>query len=89
MDGAEVIEVVPRVRTPIARVGDLVAMKLLARDDQGRPQDAGDLRELLRVADASELARPGARYVSIEARGFARRRDLGAALTRARRAARS
>lgn len=85
---AEVIEVIPRLRVPVARVGELVAMKLLSRDDRTRPQDAIDLRELLRVATPQDLTRARRAVRLIEARGFARRRDLGAALTRARRSMR-
>jgi predicted nucleotidyltransferase len=85
VEAAEMIEVVPRLRLPIARVGDLVAMKLLARDDRRRPQDADDLRHLLQVADAEDLSRARRSVRLIEARGFSRRRDLGAALTRLRR----
>jgi hypothetical protein len=59
------------------------AMKLLARDDRRRPQDADDLRELLLVARARDLARAKRSVRLIEARGFARRRNLSSALARA------
>lgn len=43
---AEVLEILPAVSLPVATVGHLVALKLLARDDETRPQDAADLRAL-------------------------------------------
>lgn len=77
--GAAQIEVLPDVVVPVARVGDLIALKLLARDDQTRPQDAADLRALRGVATATELKRAEATLQLIAARGFERDRDLGAA----------
>ena len=55
-------------------------MKLLARDDMTRPQDAGDLRALIAVASEEdlELARSSAQL--IEDRGYARGRDLTGSL---------
>lgn len=41
---AEPIEVVPGLTLPIATTGHLIALKLLARDDTWRPQDAADLQ---------------------------------------------
>lgn len=77
---AEPLEVFPGLVVPVAHVGHLIALKLLARDDRHRPQDADDLRALRRVAEPGEiaLAREGVRLV--EARGFARGRDLVSAL---------
>jgi hypothetical protein len=64
----------------VARTGHLIVMKLVARDDKRRPQDAVDLRALSSVADADEwnLAADGVELVI--ARGFARDRDLRADL---------
>lgn len=39
---AEIIDVLPDLGVPVARVGDLIALKILARDDCTRPQDAAD-----------------------------------------------
>jgi hypothetical protein len=77
---AEPLEVFPGLLVPVARVGHLVALKLLSRDDRTRPQDATDLVALGRVLDEPELARARVAVRSIEERGFARGRDLGAAL---------
>jgi len=47
---ATVLTVVPNLSLPVASVGHLIAMKLLARDDRRRPLDADDLRALRTVA---------------------------------------
>ena len=52
--GARMMEVLPGVSVPVPRVGHLLAMKILARDDLRRPQDRGDIAALLAVADAAE-----------------------------------
>lgn len=41
---AEFLEVIPDLRLPVATVGHLIALKVLARDDVARPQDLADLR---------------------------------------------
>lgn len=64
----------------VARTGHLIAMKLVARDDKKRPLDRADLLMLSRVADDVEWARAAEAVRLIEQRGFARSRDLGAAL---------
>ncbi len=47
---AEAIEILPGLVVPVARTGHLIALKLLARDDESRPQDLADLRSLHEVA---------------------------------------
>ena len=42
---SEPLEIFPSVTLPVAQIGRLVALKLLARDDRSRPQDAIDLRD--------------------------------------------
>ncbi len=71
-------------RVPVARVGHLIALKLLARDDKTRPQDAIDLRALAAVAKSIEWKRAARAVAMIERRGFAQGRDLGRALARLR-----
>ena len=61
---------------PVARVGHLIALKLLARDDRERPQDLVDLHALSKVADRTEWARAAKAVAMIEKRGFARSKDL-------------
>lgn len=76
---AETLEVVPGVRLPTARVGHLMALKVLSVAP-GRETDAMDLRSLAAIAtdddwrDADDAAR------LISARGFDRGRDLAGAV---------
>lgn len=73
---AEPIELLPNLTIGVARTGHLIALKVLSRDDVGRPQDLVDLRALLRVASATELARARESLVLIAVRGYHRGRDL-------------
>jgi predicted nucleotidyltransferase len=77
---AEAIEVLPGLVLPVATVGHLIALKLLARDDDTRPQDAGDLRALAAVATAADRIVASEAVQLIEARGFSRGRSLAQAL---------
>lgn len=81
---AEPLEVFAGVNVPVARIGHLLAMKLLARDAR-RPQDDVDLRGLLEVADELEIHRAEAAVDLITSRGFHRGRDLRRALSEALR----
>ena len=74
--GASRIDVLPQLSVPVASVGHLIAMKLLARDDRSRPQDSDDLRHLLVEATETDLADARAAAGLIAERGFARGRDL-------------
>ena len=73
---SESVEITPGLSVPVAAVGHLIAIKILARDDLGRPQDAADLRALRSVAGPEDLALAEEAVVLIEARGFNRGRDL-------------
>gem|GEM_PF-2577015 len=53
VEAADDVEVLPRLVLPVATIGHLIVMKLLARDDRRRPNDADDLRAL-----AAETMRP-------------------------------
>lgn len=77
---ADALEVFPGLRVPVARIGHLIALKLLARDDRSRPQDRADLVALLRGASAPDLDEARAAASLIRQRGFHRGRDLAAAL---------
>lgn len=77
---AERIEILPALVVPVATVGHLIALKLLARDDRTRPQDGADLRALAGVADAHDLDAARRAVRLIEERGYQRGRDLVAAL---------
>jgi hypothetical protein len=78
--GADSIEVLAGLRIPVARIGHLMALKLLARDDRRRPQDLDDLRSLLRESTDADLAEAREAVRSIEARGYQRERQLAESL---------
>jgi hypothetical protein len=75
-DAAEVLEILPGLRVPVASAGHLLALKLLSRDDGTRPQDRIDLGALLRVATPADLDEARHGVALIHARGFQRERDL-------------
>ena len=77
---AERIEVLPGLTVPVATIGHLLAMKLLARDDRNRPADADDLRALRRIADDQAWSTAHSAIRAIVERGYDRGRDLEAAL---------
>jgi Nucleotidyl transferase AbiEii toxin, Type IV TA system len=77
---AETMELFQGMPAPIATVGALIALKLLARDDTTRPQDIVDLVALRRVGSSSDLAEAARLCRLIEARGYARGRDMLGAL---------
>lgn len=60
----------------VARIGHLVALKLLSNDPERRPQDGLDLRFLRPVLDALEMQRARDACALIEQRGFHRGRNL-------------
>lgn len=78
--GARRVEVLPGLVIPVASPGHLVALKLLARDDASRPQDAGDLLALGAVLDDGDRREAREGIELIAARGFHRDRDLRALL---------
>jgi predicted nucleotidyltransferase len=73
---AEILEITPGLLVPVARTGHLIAIKILARDDLDRPQDAADLRALRSVATQDDLELAQLAVTLIEERGFSRERDL-------------
>lgn len=76
---AEPIEAVPALTAPVARLGHLIALKVLARDDRTRPQDRVDLASLLHRADEASLSEARESLALITRRGFHRGRNLLAA----------
>lgn len=80
VEEAEELEIIPGLVVPVARSGHLIALKLLARDDQRRPQDAADLRALRRgLSEADrDLAHEAVRLIT--ERKYARGRNLPADL---------
>ncbi|WP_222105941.1 nucleotidyl transferase AbiEii/AbiGii toxin family protein [Catellatospora sichuanensis] len=79
-NAAEQLEIVSGLLLPVATTGHLIALKLLACDDESRPQDLADLRALLSVANSEDLTVARAAIELITKRGFNRSRDLDAAL---------
>ena len=79
---AEPLEVLDGVQIPVAATAHLIAMKLLSRDDERRPQDLVDLRGLMGQASAADLALARRAIDLITARGYHRGRDLAAELQR-------
>lgn len=77
---AEKLTVFPGITAPIARIGHLIAMKLLSKDERQRPTDFDDLEALIARADDSELERARESVRRISERGHARGRDLQAEL---------
>lgn len=80
---AERLEVLPGLVVPVATLGHLVALKVLARDDRRRPRDAEDLRALLAEAGPADLASARDALELVAERGFHRGKDLPAELERA------
>jgi len=78
---AELIPIVEGLTVPVARLGHLLALKILSRDDQTRPQDLADLHALLNQADASEIDRAREALQTISQRNFHRGRNLDESLT--------
>ncbi|MFC1706071.1 nucleotidyl transferase AbiEii/AbiGii toxin family protein, partial [Planctomycetota bacterium] len=73
---AELIELLPGLNVRVATVPQLVALKVLARDDARRPQDLIDLRSLLAVSTDADLGEVRALLRRIHERRFDRGRDL-------------
>ncbi len=75
------IEVLPGTVLPVAGIGSLIVMKLLARDDRRRPMDADDLRALRESASDDDWAEARRLVEMLAARGANRGRDLAADLS--------
>lgn len=73
---AERMELFEGLVVPIATCASLIALKVLSREDQERPQDRVDLIALLRVASAEDIKEARALLDLITSRGYARGRDL-------------
>lgn len=73
---ATALEIVPGLVVPVAGPAELVVLKLLARDDDLRPQDAADLVALRPTLTEADVARVRDLSALVVARGFDRERDL-------------
>ena len=83
VSAASALAIVRGLEVDVAQRGHLVALKILARDDDRRPQDRLDLLALLRGIDPAELSRSREAIALITKRGFDRGKDLEAELRRA------
>ncbi len=73
---AQPLRVLEDIEVPVARIGHLIALKVLSRDDEKRPQHLVDLRALLKEASDADLNQARSSMALISARGYARGRDL-------------
>ncbi|HJR70503.1 MAG TPA: nucleotidyl transferase AbiEii/AbiGii toxin family protein [Gammaproteobacteria bacterium] len=76
VDVAAQIDIGAATAVRVARVGHLVALKLLAHDPITRPQDGLDLRALKGALDSQEEQRARSACELITQRGYHRGRDL-------------
>ncbi len=81
---AEEMEVFPGVCVPVCTVAHLALLKILARDDETRPQDRVDLMALLGRMDDASWHEAAELASLIQARGYDRGRDLTAILAELR-----
>ena len=81
---AQIVEVMPGLSVPVALAGHLIALKILARDDERRPQDHVDLVALRAKADDAVWGLAREALALVTERGFNRNRDLLAALDQLR-----
>lgn len=77
---ADLVAVFPGFRVPVACIGHLIALKVLAYDEDTRLQDLVDLHSLLVAADEEDLRTARAALSLISERGFNRDKDLQADL---------
>lgn len=70
------LEIFPGLIVPVAGIPDLIALKMLARDDERRPQDLVDLKALLNEASLQDRREAERLLDLIEQRGFHRNRSL-------------
>jgi hypothetical protein len=75
---ADPTELFPGVIAPVAQIGHLIALKVLSRNDDTRPQDIIDLRALIVEATDADLDLARASLDLIAERGFDRGKDLQA-----------
>lgn len=73
---ASPVELLEGLTVPVASLPHLIAIKVLARDDQRRPQDRIDLRALLQHATQTEVAEAKEALGLIVQRGTHRGRPL-------------
>jgi hypothetical protein len=75
-------EPVRGAKVPVARIGHLLAMKILAMDDQRRPQDRADINALVPIADMEERRLARAALARAQELGLGRTKRLVALFDR-------
>lgn len=80
VQAAEALQLSAAVAVPVAKLEHLLALKVLSRDDDTRPQDRADIVSLLAEANPSDLAGCRRALSLITERGYARGRLLLASL---------
>lgn len=70
------VELYQGLRVPVATIGHLIALKVLSRDDDTRPQDIIDLRALIVEATEADLAMARDGLTLITERGYDRGKSL-------------
>jgi hypothetical protein len=73
---ADSVELYPGLRAPVATIGHLIALKVLSRNDDTRPQDIIDLRALIVEATEADLAMARDGLALITERGYDRGKSL-------------
>ncbi len=73
---ADQLELEDGVYAPVATLGHLIAMKLLSRNDESRPQDRLDLMSLLKAAQPPDLDMAKRAVGEITEAGYSRGRKL-------------
>lgn len=73
---AEPAEIFAGLTTPVATIGHLIALKVLSRNDDTRPQDIIDLRALIVEATEADLAMARDGLTLITERGYDRGKSL-------------
>jgi predicted nucleotidyltransferase len=73
---AEAIELIGGLVIPTAQIGHLIALKILSRDDDKRPQDIADLRKLIKSSTSNDIELARTSLELIVSRGYHRNRDL-------------
>lgn len=82
---ADLLEVVEGSFMPVASIGHLIALKVLAYQPEGRPHDFGDVTALLQRAEAKDLETAIESLALITERGYDRDKDLRSELEHLRR----
>ena len=75
-DDADVLNLTERLQLPVAKLGHLLATKVLSRDDSRRPQDRMDLASLFKKADESQIQLARESLFLMRARGYQRDKNL-------------